>query len=285
MVPPLSIIIAVLGAAMIACSNRPSPALAEDGAPAATLGPSPVPSPAPAPTSGAAWPNEPSGMTVLTDWGMDQAVPAGGDVAIAGSPGWHVAYERTPGATRGWAERTTDPGAPFSPPNAYDFVFPAGMVEGYAPATVYYPLAAREVYAAFWWKPSSPFDLGPNGNKIAFLFNGGGSDGGQQFLILRRDGLLHVLPEYRGDYRWRTPNVNATPVVLGTWHRIEWYAQLSSGTLEWWLDGVLQGHHTDVWNSVAFDMFQLTPTFGGNSGARKRQTDHYWFDHLRLSVR
>ena len=34
------------------------------------------------------------------------------------------------------------------------------------------------MYVGFWWKPSSPFDLGPNGNKIAFLFNGGGAAGG-----------------------------------------------------------------------------------------------------------
>lgn len=266
------------GTASLACrpDERPDP-----GAPTTIVGPSPVPTP----SAGGAWPNEPSGMTVLTDWSMDQAVPTTGDVAIAGSSGWRVVYETTPGAARGRAEPTTDPAAPISPPNVYDFVFPAGMVEGYAPATVYYRLAAREVYVAFWWKASSPFDLGPNGNKIAFLFNGGGSQGGQQFLILRHDGLLHVLPEYRGDFQWRTPNVNATPVALATWHLIEWYVQLSTGTLKWWLDGVLQGQHTDVRNDVAFDMFQISPTFGGNTGARKRQTDHFWFDHLRLSVR
>lgn len=164
-------------------------------------------------------------------------------------------------------------------------VYPRGMVEGNAPATVYYAnLAAREVYAGFWWKPSAPFDLGPNGNKIAFLFNGGGDAGGQQFLILLPDGRLHVLPEYSGDFRWRDPNVNATVVTLGVWHQIEWYCQLSTGTLKWWLDGVLQGSYSDVSNSSDFDMFQFSPTWGGNSGTRKGQTDHCWFDHVRLSV-
>jgi hypothetical protein len=224
-------------------------------------------------------------MLAVTDWGMDQTIPPSGDVAIAGSSGWRVVYETPSGSTRGRVEQASDPTAPYSQPNVYDFIFPAGMVEGFAPATVYYTFAAREAYVAFWWKPSSPFDLGPNGNKIAFLFNGGGASGGQQFLILRRDGLLHVLPEYRGDFRWRNPNVAATPVTLGAWHLVEWYTHLSDGTLKWWLDGVLQGHHTDVRNAVAFDMFQLSPTFGGNTGARKRQTDHYYFDHLRLSVR
>jgi hypothetical protein len=183
-------------------------------------------------------------------------------------------------------ERVSDPGAPLSPPYVYDFVYPQGMVEGTAPATVYYNnLGTNEIYVGLWWRPSSPVDLGPNGNKIAFVFNGGGGVGGQQFLILLPDGRLHVLPEYPGDFRWRDPNVNATVVTLGVWHRIEWYCQLSTATLKWWLDGVLQGSHSDVRNSYGFDIFKLSPTWGGNIGARKHETDHYWFDHVRLSAR
>jgi hypothetical protein len=232
------------------------------------------------------WPNEPAGLRVLTDWGFDQPPPSAGDVPIGASPGWHIVFEPPPLGPRGSIALTSDDAAPASPPNVYDIVFPRGMIEGTAPATLYYEnLATTEIYAAFWWKPSSPFDLGPNGNKIAFIFNGGGATGGQQFLILLPDGRLHVLPEYPGDYRWRDPNVNATAVTLGVWHRIEWYSQLSTGTLKWWLDGVLQGNHSDVRNSYDFDVFKLSPTWGGNTGARKRQTDHYWFDHLHLSVR
>jgi hypothetical protein len=232
------------------------------------------------------WPNKPTGMTVRTDWGMDQAPPTSGDVSIPGSPGWKVVANASAGSSGGWAQLASDPGAPSSPSNVYDFVYPAGVVEGEAPATVYYAnLGTREVYAGFWWKPSSPFDMGPNGNKIAFLFNGGGGSGGQQFIILMPDQRLHVLPEYPGDFRWRTPNVNATVVTLGVWHRIEWYVNLGTGALRWWLDGVLQGSHNDVTNSRNFDMFQFSPTWGGASGARKRQTDHYWFDHVHLSVR
>ena len=68
------------------------------------------------------------------------------------------------------------------------------------------------------------------------------------------------------------------------WHRIEWYCQLSSGTLKWWLDGVLQGSYTDVRNAYNFDMFQFSPTWGGNSGAQKQETDHYWYDHVHIST-
>jgi hypothetical protein len=233
-----------------------------------------------------AWPNEPAGMVLRSDWGMDQALPTAGDVPIPGSPGWRVVGNSPSGSSGGWAVRMSDPGAPFSSPNVYDFVYPQGMVEGDAPATVYYPsLGANELYVGFWWKPSSPFDYGPNGNKIAFMFNGGGQTGGQQFLILKPDGRLHVLPEYPGDYQWRTPNVNATFVTLGAWHRIEWYSHRTNGTLKWWLDGVLQGSYTDVTSGHAFDEFKFSPTWGGNSGATKDQTDHYWYDHVRLSTR
>jgi hypothetical protein len=257
---------------------------------------------APAPPNGA-WPNEPAWLTVRADWGLDQTLPITGDVAIPQSPGWAVVSNAPPGTVRGWAQLNVDSSAPFSPPNVYDFVYPEGMIEGTAPATVYFPEQSAgitglfrrltgsrqdlgdEVYVGFWWKASAPFDLGPDGNKIAFLFNGGGSAGGQQFMILLPDGRLHVLPEYPGDFRWRDPNVNGTIVSLGVWHRIEWYCQLSTGTLKWWLDGVLQGSYKNVSNSHNFDMFQLSPTWGGNSGARKRETDHYWFDHVHVSTR
>jgi len=236
--------------------------------------------------SAGAWPNEPAGLTLRSDWGMDQVVPTSGDVSIPGSGGWHVVANAPIGSSAGWTALVSDPGAPFSPSNVYDFVYPAGMVEGTAPSTVYFAgLGATEVYMGFWWKPSSPFDYGPDGNKIAFLFNGGGGAGGQQFMILLPDGRLHVLPEYPGDFRWRDPNVNATFVTLGAWHRIEWYSNRSTGTMKWWLDGVLQGSYTDVVNSFAFDMFQFSPTWGGNIGARKAETDHYWFDHVHLSAR
>ena len=237
------------------------------------------------------WPHEPAGLRVVADWGFDQPPPLTDDVPIPGSPGWSVVYGLPPEPSHGSVALAADGNAPLSPPNVYDVVYPQGMVEGLAPTTVYYPrgssgigarlrrlfaadregLNSSEAYVGLWWKPSSPFDLGPNGNKIAFLFNGGGATGGQQFLILRPDGRLHVLPEYPGDYRWRDPNVNSTVVALGEWHRIEWHSNVRTGVLEWWLDGLLQGRHGDVTNSYAFDVFKLSPTWGGNTGARKRE--------------
>ena len=238
------------------------------------------------PSGAGPWAHEPSGFAVITDWGFDQPpVYSSAESPIPGTGGWKVIFSSPPGSAQGWAQLISDPSAPFSPASVYDFVYPQGMVEGTAPATVYYPtLSSNEVYVGFWWKPSSPFDLGPNGNKIAFLFNGGGTGGGQMFMILKGDLRLHVLSEYPGDFRWRDPNINSTAVTLGAWHRIEWYGQLSTGTMKWWLDGVLQGSYSDVHTTSAFNMFQFSPTWGGNSGARKAETDHYWFDHVHISV-
>ena len=233
--------------------------------------------------AGPKWPNEPSGLRVVADWGMDETPPATArDVAIAGSPGWKVSAGAEVNSARGWLQLTPDPSAPMSAPQVYDFVYPQGMVEGNAPATVYFGgLHTRAFYAAFWWKTSVPFDRGPSGNKIAFMFNDGN---GQVFMTLLTDGRLHVLPEYPGDFKWRDPLPNAAPVTLGAWHLVEWYADLSDGTLKWWLDGTLNGSHRDLFNRSDFDEFQFSPTWGGNTGNRKRETDHYYFDHVHLSI-
>jgi hypothetical protein len=232
------------------------------------------------------WPNEPAGMTVLTDWGLEQEPPDAGDAGIVGSPGWRIVKAGGFAGAEGRLQLSKDTSARQSPPFVYEMIYPEGMVEGRAPATVYYaPLNAREVYAGFWWKTSTPFDLGPNGTKIAFLFNGGGDRGGQQFLALLPDRRLHVTTEYPDDTRVRRANAQNDRVALGEWHQIEWYSNLTTGILKWWMDGVLIGSHDDVTNKVSFDMFQFSPTFGGNTGARKQQTDRYWFDHVRLSVR
>jgi len=250
------------------------------------LGPSPVRGPV-------NWENEPEGFTTLTDWALDEAPPTSGDVAIPGSPGWKINYNVEPGSRLGgWVVLASDSSAPLSRRSVYDFVSPAGMVEGTAPATVYYDgINRHEVYAGFWWKPSNPFDTGPVLNKIAFLFNGGGGAGGQQMIALGANGYLTVLPEYpeyaaSGNYFLLRPNVTATPVTLGMWHRIEWYSNVSTGVVKWWLDGVLQGNYTGpARNAYPFDMFQFSPTFGGCCSARKAETDHYWFDHAHISAR
>ena len=102
-------------------------------------------------------------------------------------------------------------------------------------------------------------------------------------------GYIVVLPEYpeyasSGNYIILQPNVVATVVTLGVWHRIEWYSDCAAGIVRWWLDGVLQGDYTGpAHNTVPFDMFQFSPTWGGCCTETKDQTDYYYYDHVVVS--
>jgi TolB protein len=245
-----------------------------------------------------AWPNEPANATLISDWAMNNPPthrphpfqPT--DEPISGSPGWGVVYEEPVGPDLPATDVVlgTDPSALMSPDTVYDFVFPAGMMEGYAPGTVYRGVSptVRQLYVGFWWKASNQFDIGPNGNKVAFIFNGGGDTGGQIVLMMGHNGtdrVLSVLPEYPGDFVWREPNQpGAAVVTLDVWHQIEWLINLDTHVLQWWMDGELQGSYTDLTNPVDIDGFEFSPTFGGNIGATKQTTDHFWFDHVHLST-
>jgi hypothetical protein len=235
-----------------------------------------IPAPvAPAPTT-----SEPEGLELLTTLQFTGELPApGGDDPIAGAPGWAVVFNAAVDDPNGWAVRADHDGR-----SVCDFVYPAGMVEGTAPATVYWGVInADEVYVRFWWKPTTPFDLGPNGTKLLHLLNGAD---GKHFLILRPDGKLHVVPEYAGsDFAWRSPLAAVPVVTLGQAHIVEWRADRVTGEGSVHLDGVLHLSYEGVVSAQAFEYFYMSPTFGGNSGAVKTRTDHFYFDDISISAR
>jgi hypothetical protein len=180
----------------------------------------------------------------------------------------------------------SDAGAPYSPTSVIQFKYPAGFAGGTAPATVYYPMAATQnVYAGFWWKPSSPWQgHSSNVNKIAFFYSNVGPiylamygpPGGPYELRVEQALTGMGLPVI-----WYTSNVNHVPVVLGAWHKVEW---LVNGTrISVWMDGVLLIDYTTFpIVTGGFVEFQLSPTWGG-VGDAKTETDYYWYDHVRLS--
>jgi hypothetical protein len=177
--------------------------------------------------------------------------------------------------------RATDLSLP--EPSVYDFVYPVGMVEGTAPATVWRPVPrAAAMYARFLWKTSSLFEDGPNRAKLAFFFHD--RSAGQTFLGMRPGGGLSILPEIPGDFRWRHPNRTMTPVAINRYYLIEWFQDILTGELRWWVDGVLQGEYYDVPHTEPFVDFRFSPTFGGNSGATKQRTDHFYFANVILSI-
>jgi hypothetical protein len=230
------------------------------------------------------WPNEPAGFTVLTDEPFNALV----------ENGWHEAQRQTTNGSGLFLR--TDLTAPLSLSSVLEFKYATGYTGGSEPGVEYYnpASAVKETYFSFWWKPSSPWQNHPgsNVNKLAFLFP---SSGGPIYIMMYGEGgsfFMNVEPEFSGDVRRLPPNVTATPVALGAWHRVEWYVKYSTtgssrdGVTRWWLDGVLQGDYRDLQTpaDAGFSEYQLAPTWGGIGGT-KNQTDYYWFDHARISRR
>ena len=233
---------------------------------------------------GAPWPNEPAGFTVLSDGAID---------ALVGKT-WRILQRRTTnGSGAGLTTDTTSGKAS----RVLQFTYAAGFPGGYEPAVVFYnpPAPVRETYFGFRWKPGSPWEPHPSGvNKVAFMFPAT-SSAGTLYLMMFFDGTTYTMqaePTFEKDTRRLPPNVTATPVVLGAWHLIEWYARYSTsstsrdGVTKWWLDGVLQGEYTDLQMppDAGFIEYQFAPTWGGMDGS-KAQTGCYWYDRAHISRR
>ncbi len=233
----------------------------------------------PPPPSGS-WPNEPTGLTVLSDYSFTDPIPlTSADVAIPGGSGWMSIYNGN-----GNVSLVSDPTAPLSTASVLQMKYPTGFVAGSAPGTLYRTLPTpTQLYVGFWWKPSAPWQGEPsNVNKIAFWWAGSGE---MPLVMYGPPGGPYELkfePEF-GNTTWLSPTVHV-PVTLGVWHRVESFMDTQAGIVRWWLDGQLIGDQTFALPSGGFSMFQFSPTWGGG-GSVKSETDYFWFDHVRISGR
>jgi hypothetical protein len=231
------------------------------------------------PPSGS-WPNEPAGLTVLSDYSFTDPIPlTSADVAIPGGSGWMSIYNGN-----GYVSLVSDPTAPLSPASVLQIKYPTGFVAGSAPGTLYRNLPSpTQLYVGFWWKPSAPWQGEPsNVNKIAFWWAGSGE---MPLVMYGPPGGPYELkfePEF-GTTTWLSPTVHV-PVTLGVWHRVESFMDTQAGIVRWWLDGQLIGDQTFALPPGGFSMFQFSPTWGGG-GTVKTETDYFWFDHVRISGR
>jgi len=229
------------------------------------------------------WPNEPSGLSVWSDYGFGTAIPVtSSDVSLGDGSGWSSIYNGN-----GLGSIGTDLAAPASPPAVFQLKYPVGFTGGSSPSTLYHNLPnGNQVYAGFWWKPSNPWQgHASNVNKIAFLFPG--NNGDMYLAMYGPPGgpyQLRVLPEFPGlPVAWYVPNVTQVAVALGQWHRIEWWVDRTAGVVRWWMDGQLIGDYSGVaFPSGGFSLFEFSSTWGG-IGDSKTETDYYWFDHVHLS--
>jgi len=229
-----------------------------------------VTAPPPPPPPGT-WPNEPAGLTPITDWSFS---------ALSGS-GWS-----------GWGGTLgVDPTAPASPPSNWEVLFPIGFVAGNSPGQRNFGFAPlpTELFIGVWWKPSNPWQYQSVGDKIFYVTDITG--GGSGLFFLQQGGAPHNLTvtTQTGAENRNLATVAQTPITLGVWHRIEMYLTWSTtgtGIVRWWVDGILQGNVTDVrWqNGTGFATMHMDPVWGGIGGT-KAENDYFWYDHVYLSGR
>jgi hypothetical protein len=220
----------------------------------------------------ATWPHEPPGFTILTD----------GIPGVSGS-GWKCEADGDALSLDG---------------QQLVFTYRPGFHSGYAPGVAYLDLTAPapEVYFGFWWKPSRPWQSHSSGvNKVALLFPST-SAGGTVYIMMFHDGeryTMQVETTFDADTRRLEPNLTATPVSLGAWHRVEWYVKYSSnpssrdGVVRWWLDGVPQGEYSDLQMppDAGFTQYTIRPVWGGGVGDTKGQADSFSYGRARASRR
>jgi hypothetical protein len=191
-------------------------------------------------------------------------------------------------------EVVADATAPFSPPNVLRIVFTPDMLRDHEPSVHWLGLpATREVYALWWIKLSANWSPSPaGGGKMTFLHAAGGQ--GQVYSGLFGQTAPHrvsINTEWApyGQHIW-DPNVEATPINYGEWYRMEWYSKWDSapgagdGVLRWWVNGVLNGSHTDVRfpaASAGFQQFEFAPTLQ----LPPAQAQYMYVDHAYVSIR
>jgi len=221
---------------------------------------------------GAAWPHEPAGFTVITDWPFS---------ALSGS-GWS-----------GFGGRLgVDPTAPASPPCVWQVLYPIGFVAGNSPGQENYGFATplpTELFIGMWWRTSNPWQYQSVGDKIFYVTDI--TDGGRGLFLMQQGGAPHnlMVTTQTGAENRTLATVAQTPITLGVWHRIEMYLKWSTtgtGVVRWWVDGALQGAASDVtWqNGTGFNRLHIDPIWGGVGGT-KLESDFFSYDHVYLSGR
>lgn len=225
------------------------------------------------------WPNEPAGLTVMTDQPRD----------ALGSLGWrHLDRMST-------SHVTSDGTAPMSPANAFEHVFPVGYAGGYAPGVDYYSLyplpEARELFVGVWFKASDPWQGAYSGFNVLqyVVLSGGGHVTVPMYGPKSGPFEIRVVEGWSGGALLPS-NLASARVTPGSWHRLELYLRYDSapgagnGVIRWWLDGNLVGDYEDrsFPSGNGFLEYQIAPNWGG-VGDTKTQADWLRFDHTFIS--
>lgn len=245
------------------------------------------------------FPNEPPGLTQVTDRAFDSKAATTSD--RIGSEGWDPIEAARPNFSI-----IFDGTALLSPTKVGQMFYPAGMAGGVAPATAQIAwsknLGYTVMYQRFAMRLSSNFQAHRSStNKIFHLWKGplGGASSNNVFYSAEGAGTGHLFLNIRlqgsnvPDARPRLPpNAGANAeLVRGKWQMVEVYVQINTpgkadGIIKAWVDGVLTHNYSDVALNAnggeAFDQLQFSPTWGG-TGDVVIANQYLWVDHSYLA--
>ena len=275
-------------------------------------GPAPIPAPAPAPGPGpgstppapigppaptAGFPNQPSGMSVITDRNFDSKARDNNDRGPSGSDGWDGIEYRYGAFTI-----VNDPSAPNGDGKVGEMFFSSNHQAGTGPGTaqIYFPTNVRTAYVSLWARVSPNWVGNQSGtNKMFFLGVAGGNN--QFFLSAEGSGRNSLQAQLRlqgvNDPRSRiTPNRGIGNITRGAWQRWEFVFTCNSGqnrrdgSVDLWINGSHVTSVNDVnWTPSKYPsracnihMFNWNPTYGGG-GASPGVNQSLWFDRVYIS--
>jgi len=274
---------------------QPGPTPSPAPTPPPNNSPQPPPPPTGTPAPSAGFPNQPSGMFIITDRQFDSKAKNNNDRGSSGSDGWSGSEYNQPNFSI-----VADPTAPNGDGLVGQMFFPAGMKAGTGPglSTIYFPPRLTELYVSVWAKISSNW-VGNQAsiNKMFFI----GVSGGNNQFILTAYGAgsqpLHARMSLQGILDPRSFIMPAPgQVPRGKWQRYEIVLRCNSGllssdgTADLWIDGThvssarninwIQTKH--LTRPCNMNMFNWNPTYGGG-GASPGVNQYLWFDRVYIS--
>ncbi len=254
----------------------------------------------------AAFPNEPTGMSVLGE----HSFPSGYFENFSSS-----ANSTAPGAR--WVIRDYDQrlhietdiaDAPMSPPGTMGMAYPAGMATSGEPASFELHIPEqRELYVSYHFLiPSNPtsgmWEMEPAGVKILGYISFGDDEQQNQGTFMFKPGGLTPGPLFAEPAYARRPSscanfvnvATADNITLDDWHQLEIYGKLNdmgvdNGVHQVWIDGELysecdQMSYITPSEPHGFWQIHFQPVWGGyNPGAVKSQDDYAYLDHIYVS--
>lgn len=237
--------------------------------------------------------NEPAGMTLIDQRPFNTLA----EHASPHDPAWDTDIELS---------ITTDATAPHSPSNILHHLFPAGFVDGSSGGHtgMIFGGGYKDLYIAWWHRYSSNWEGHGTGiNKLCYLWED--SLAGPPIVMEANgsgtSGPLHPRPitqawavDAEGSF-----DCNIVPAATyrrGLWDLTEYVitgntAGTHNGRMDWYLNGVKVGDTTSLfpggvqWSTgrSVWNIFEITPVWGGNDGSTVTANMDLDIDHVYLS--